>query len=159
MNKAHFHLLLNHVPIIFPIIGLVILLLGFFYKSDVIKRTSFFVLILGAIITIPAFISGEGAEEIVENIIYDHKLIHEHEEMGEKFAILSYLLGIISLVALWLNWKQKASKEKIAILCIIVCMITIFLGQKTGTTGGEIRHNEIRKDFVAPIEQNEEEDE
>lgn len=34
MNDAHWHLLLNHLPIIFPVIGFLIMLGGFIFKSE-----------------------------------------------------------------------------------------------------------------------------
>ena len=66
MNEAHLHLTFNHLPIIIPIIGLLIMIGGILLKSEVIKRTAYAVFILGALATIPAFASGEGAEEIAE---------------------------------------------------------------------------------------------
>ena len=35
MNNAHLHLVVNHLPIIFPIVGVIILLIAIFTKSDV----------------------------------------------------------------------------------------------------------------------------
>ena len=101
MNQAHWHLVLNHLPIIIPMIGLLVLIGGFVFRSETVKRTSFFIFILGALCTIPAFATGEGAEEIVEDLAgVDERLIKIHEEAAETFAILSYILGGLSLVGL-----------------------------------------------------------
>ena len=35
MNNAHLHLVVNHLPIIFPIVGVIILLIAIFTQSDV----------------------------------------------------------------------------------------------------------------------------
>ncbi len=68
MNNAHWHLVFNHLPIIIPIVGLLTMIGGFIFRSEAVKRTSYFIFILGAISTIPAFATGEGAEEAVEHI-------------------------------------------------------------------------------------------
>lgn len=144
MNQAHFHLVTNHLPIIVPIIGLLVLIGGFIFRSEIVKRTAFFIFVFGAICTVPAFFSGEGAEEIVEHIEgMSHHTIHEHEEVAELFAILSYLLGFTALVALWANWKQKSFANILSFVVLIFSVVVLFFAQKTGASGGEIRHPEI----------------
>ena len=146
MNDAHIHMIFNHLPIIIPIIGVLILVGGFITRSEIVKRTAFLIFILGAIFTIPAFSSGEGAEEVVEEIgtKIDHHFIHEHEELAETFALLSYALGFISIVALWANFTKKSFANIIALAVLLLSFVVIFFAQQTGTSGGEIRHTEIR---------------
>jgi uncharacterized membrane protein len=149
MNDAHYHLVFNHLPIIIPFVGLVIMIVGLILRSEVIKRTSYAVFILGAISTIPAFLSGEGAEEIVEELEgIGHNIIHDHEEIAEKFAMLSYALGIVSVIGLWSNYKKKTFSNIVSYITIALCLVALFLAKQTGTSGGEIRHTEIRSDFV-----------
>ena len=40
MNNAHLHVAVNHLPIVFPVVGVIILLIGIFTKSDVSKRNA-----------------------------------------------------------------------------------------------------------------------
>lgn len=157
MNAAHFHLSVNHLPIILPIVGLIVLLTGYFTKSEIVKRTAYFLFILGAIFTVPAFGSGEGAEEFIEKMQgIDRKFIHEHEEKAEVFAIFSYLLGVISLITLWLSWKKNSLAKYLSYFIAILALLAIFFAKQTGTSGGEIRHSEIRTETdvltASPIE-------
>jgi uncharacterized membrane protein len=146
MNDAHLHLVLNHLPIIIPVIGLLILLGGIVFKSEIVKRTAYLIFMLGAIVTIPAFATGEGAEEVIEELAgVDENLIKTHEEIAETFAILCYALGGISLVGLWANFYKKSFSTSISYLTILVCAVTFYYAKQTGTTGGEIRHSEIRE--------------
>ncbi len=146
MNQAHLHLIVNHLPIVFPIVGIIVLLDGLIIKSEIVKRTSFYIFIIGALCTIAAGATGEGAEEVVENIAgITHSLIHRHEESAEKFAFASYALGLLSLIAFVVNYKRLSFSSIMSWLVVIVAAITIVLGSWTGTTGGEIRHTEIRK--------------
>jgi uncharacterized membrane protein len=146
MNQAHLHLVFNHFPIIIPFIGVLVMLGAYLFKSEIVKRTAFAIFILGALFTIPAYATGEEAEEIVEHLAgVEHDYIEEHEEAAETFALISYLLGIVSIVGMWSNWKQKSFAKWMPILTIIVSMIVLYYGKTTGTTGGEIMHQEIRE--------------
>lgn len=145
MNDAHLHLISNHLPIIIPMIGLLVMIGGFIFQSEIVKRTAYFIFILGALSTIPAFFTGEGAEEIVENLPgIDEKYMEIHEEAAETFAWLSYLLGGLSLLGLWANWKEKSFSNILSVAVIIFSLVVLFFAKQTGTTGGEIRHTEIR---------------
>ena len=153
MNEAHVHLVTNHLAIIIPFIALVVLIIGMISKSDAVKRTAYFLFILGAIATFPAFESGEEAEEIVEHLAgVSHDLIHEHEEKAELFAILSYFLGGLALVALWANWKKKKFADTLMYVIVLYSVIVLYMAKETGTTGGEIRHPEIRSTFKKAVE-------
>ena len=147
MNPAHYHLVLNHLPIIVTVIGLLVMIGGHIFQIEAVKRTAYFIFIFGALCTIPAFATGEGAEETIENIQgISEQLIETHEETAETFAILSYLLGAISLLGLWANWRQKSFSNLLSFATLIFCGVVLFFAKQTGTTGGEIRHTEIRNE-------------
>lgn len=145
MNGAHWHLVVNHLPLIFPIVGIIVMVTGFISKSVVVKRTAFLIFILGVFASIAAMTTGEGAEEIVENISGVTKnYIESHEEAAETFALLSYILGGMSLIGLWASFKQKNLSNIIAIVTLVFSFVLLFFGKQAATTGGEIRHTEIR---------------
>ena len=145
MNEAHLHLVVNHFPIIGTILGLGILVVGLLLKNNSVKNTAFFLFIVAAIFAAVSMATGEGAEELVEDMPnIGHDIIHEHEEMAEKLAIALYVLGLTSVIGLYLNYKKSAKSVLVTYVAIIIAAVAVFLGQRTGTTGGEIRHTEIR---------------
>jgi uncharacterized membrane protein len=145
MNQAHYHLVLNHLPIIFPLVGIVLLLISIFFKSEAVKKSAYFIFIVGALSTIPAFSTGEGAEEIVENIAgVTESLIHNHEEIAEIFATLAYILGSLALLGIYLSQKAVKFSNIFSYLVLLFSLVVLLYAQKVGTTGGEIRHTEIR---------------
>lgn len=149
MNDAHYHLLVNHLPIIIPIVGLLVLIGGFIFKSEIVKRTAFAIFILAALTAIAASATGDGAQDVVKKIPgISKQLIHDHEEAADTFASMIYILGGLSLVALWLNWKKKAYANLLAVVVLIFGIIVMFFAQKTGTSGGVIRHTEIHTDSL-----------
>ena len=128
---------------------------GLISKSEPVKRTAFLIFIMGAFASIAAMTTGEGAEEIVENISgVSESYIKTHEETAETFALLSYILGGISLIGLWASFKQKSISNTITIATVVFAFVVLFFGKQTGTTGGEIRHTEIRNGNVTSVNEN-----
>ena len=155
MNGAHWHLVVNHLPIIFPIVGVIVMITGLISKSEAVKRTAFMIFILGALASIAAMTTGEGAAEFVEKINgVTENYIESHVETAETFALLSYILGSISLLGLWASFKQKTFSNIIAIVTLVFAFVVLFFGKQTGTTGGEIRHTEIRSGNSIPAIEN-----
>ena len=145
MNGAHWHLVVNHLPIIFPIVGVIVMITGLISKSEAVKRTAFMIFIIGALTAIAAMRTGDGAEEVVEKINgISEKFIENHEEAAETFAFLANILGGLSLIGLWASFKQKLYSPFISILTLLFAGVVLFFAKQTGTTGGEIRHPEIR---------------
>ena len=141
MNAAQIHLLSNHLPLTIPFIGLIVLLISFFVKSDIVRRTGYFILLLGGLFTIPTFLSGEGAEEIVEHLGKSHDLIHEHEESAETFAYINYLLALLAAGALWMNWKKIEVEKYLFPVVIGISVLVCIFALSTGESGGEISHS------------------
>ncbi|HEU4789808.1 MAG TPA: DUF2231 domain-containing protein [Flavobacterium sp.] len=145
MNDAHLHMIVNHFPIIGTIFGFGILIVGLVLKNKTLINTSYALFIVAAIFGAISMATGEGAEELVEDMPNIGKqIIHEHEELAEKLAVLLYVLGVLSLAGLYLNFKNNAKAKLLSFLILGVSTAGLFLVQKVGTSGGEIRHTEIR---------------
>ena len=149
MNDAHLHMVVNHFPIIGTILGLGILIAGIILKNNTVKSTAYVLFIIAAIFAAFSMGTGEGAEELVEEMpSVGKQIIHEHEEMAEKLAIVLYALGVISLVGLFMNYKKHAAAKLVSFVALIIAIVGVFFAQQTGTTGGEIRHTELRANAV-----------
>ena len=149
MNDAHLHMVVNHFPIIGTILGLGILITGMILKNNSVKSTAYCLFIVAAVFAAFSMGTGEGAEELVEDMpSVGKQIIHEHEEMAEKLAIVLYVLGVISLGGLFLNYKNNSKANLISYVVVVVAFVGVFFAQQTGTTGGEIRHTEIRANAV-----------
>ena len=130
MDAAHFHLLVNHLPIIFPIVGVIIMIIGLLFKSDAVRRTAFLIFVIGSLTSIAAMKSGEGAEEVVENISgVTENYIERHEESAEFFSILTYILGGLSLFGLWASIQQKTFSNIVNIAIMIFAFVVIYFGR------------------------------
>lgn len=59
----HLHNIVNHLPILFPFAGIIILLLGIYFKSELLKRVGYFFFVLSAVAAFISMNTGENAEE------------------------------------------------------------------------------------------------
>ena len=145
MNDAHLHMVVNHFPIIGTILGAGILLAGILFKNNTVKNVAYVLFVVAAVFAAVSMATGEGAEEMVEDMpTVGHDIIHEPEEIAEKLALSLYVLGVVSLFGLYANIKKLSQAKIAAILTLVISVIAIYFAQLTGTTGGEIRHTEIR---------------
>ena len=152
MNNAHWHLVVNHFPIIGTIFGFGILLAGIVLKNNTVKNVSYALFIIAAIFAAFSMGTGEGAEEAVEDMPNIGKqIIHEHEEIAEKLALVLYVLGVVSLLGLYTNFKNHTKAKLISYVALVTAAVGVFLAQQVGTTGGEVRHTEIRANATDTI--------
>ena len=146
MNTAHWHMLLNHLPMVGIIVGTLILAAGFMLKDQpAIKMTALGVFVFAALMAIPSYLTGEGAEEVAENLPgVTESFIENHEDLGKIFLILAEALGGLSLITLIaLRFKNKFTPILFGMILLIAAGTSIFAKQ-VGTSGGQVRHTEIR---------------
>jgi type IV secretory pathway VirB2 component (pilin) len=111
MTQTHIHLLITHLPIFGSILGAIVLAYGIWTKSNETKVAAYILLLISSIGAGIAYLTGEAAEETVENIQgVVESTIKSHEEFA-LFAIISLvILGISSLLgrmSIALNFKPN----------------------------------------------------
>ena len=145
MNDAHLHLIVNHLPIVGLLIGTLVLIAGLLLRRAEVKLTAFGIYIFSAFAAIAANYTGEEAEEIVEHISgISETLIHTHEEYAETFFILVLILGALSLIGFVAELKKFKFANLLAGLILLLAIAAGVSAKYVGTSGGEIRHSEIR---------------
>ena len=153
MNDAHLHMVVNHFPIIGTIFGLGILITGMILKNNSVKMVAYVLFIIAAVFAALSMGTGEGAEELVEDMpSIGKQIIHEHEEWAEKLALVLYAIGALSLLSIFFSIKKLAYEKYTSIAIIIIAVVGVFLAKQVGTSGGEIRHTEIRANATQAIE-------
>ena len=157
MNDAHLHMVFNHFPIIGLFFGIGILAFGIIKKQTILVNTAYVIFIFCMIMAKATMMTGEGAEEIVEELGVSHEIIHEHEEIAETFKKVLYGLGILSILGLVVNLKKHSKAAIVSYVVLVLAIGSAILSKNVGTSGGEIRHTEIREntDNVVIDENNE----
>jgi hypothetical protein len=144
MDQTHIHLLITHLPIFGSILGGLVLLHGIGVRSDQTKIAAYYIFILSSIGAGIAYLTGEGAEETVENIQgVVEATIKTHEEFA-LFALISLIiLGVASLFGLFLTFRKSPLTRTVAIVILFISFISFGLVARTGFLGGQIRHTEL----------------
>jgi hypothetical protein len=156
MNSTYLHLLLNHFPIIGTLMGSGLLLWGIIKKQAQTQSIAAGILFLMAIIALPVYLSGEPAEETVENLPgISEAMMELHEESANLAIWIMGITGILSLVAIILHRQKHAFSGKAYLLAFILSVVTFGAMVRTGYYGGRIRHSEIRDiNAVIPVNEN-----
>lgn len=144
LNFAHLHLLLNHFPVIGSILGIALFFASFFGKNEDLRRSSLIIFAFVALLTIPTFLSGFGAELSIQGKTgVSDALMTRHE--GSAMLSLWFMLatGVFSLVGLWqARYKGRSPGWSIAAI-FLLSLLTVATMARTGNTGGDIRHPEV----------------
>ena len=144
MNQTHLHLFITHLPIFGALIGALVLVQGLWTKSNQTKIAAYNIFILSAIGAGIAYLTGEAAEETVENIQGVAKtIIEEHEDFAVFSLVSLILLGVASFGGLFMTLRKSAMTRTTAIVILFISLISFGLVVRTGYLGGQIRHPEI----------------
>jgi len=144
MNQTHIHLLITHLPIFGSILGGIVLAQALWTNNNQTKIAAYIVFIISSLGASVAYLTGEGAEESVENLQGGIEAnIHQHEEFA-LFALVSLIvLGVFSILGLFLAVRNSSATRKVAFFILFVSLVSFGLVARTGYLGGQIRHTEL----------------
>jgi uncharacterized membrane protein len=144
MSQVHLHLLITHLPVFGSILGAFVLGYGLWVKSNPTKNAAYYIFMLSTIGASIAYLTGEGAEEAVENIqTVSENMIKLHEDAAMVALISLIALGVMSVVALIISRLKNSLIKPVSVLVLIMALVSFGLVARTGYLGGQIRHTEI----------------
>jgi len=138
MNLAHVHLLLNHVPTIGFGFGIGLLVASLVRDSADLRRASYVVFFVVALVAIPTYLSGNAADVVLRTqreLLQD--VVTAHQNAAMLALIPMEIVGLVSWLALWQSrrWHQPA--------VLALSIVTFVLMARAANIGGQIRHPEI----------------
>ncbi|GAB4041629.1 hypothetical protein [Spirosoma jeollabukense] len=150
LNGAHWHLLVNHFPIVGSLLATIILGYGLVGRHEAIIQLSFGLFILMGIATLVTNQTGEGAEHYLKSIhALDRPRLRVHEEAADVANIGMYLIAVLSL--LMLSWQRVKQWRFLPTLIFIISLITCGLMANVGRLGGLIMHTELRDESPSVV--------
>ena len=150
MNTAHLHLMVNHLPVIATPLVAVLLFWGLFRRSREITRVAVAAAVLVAVSTYPVFLTGEPAEDQLENSSWiRERMVHDHEERAETALIAVLLTGVLAAVGVWQSRGGRDVPRRTAGITLAGLAVSAGLFGWTALAGGMIRHDEIRPTVTA----------
>jgi hypothetical protein len=148
MSSVHFHLLLNHFPVIGTLLVIPLLLAAILRRSNDITKASLGVLAGLGGIAVLVYLTGEPAEEAIENLPgFSESITERHEEFALAATIVLASVGTFALGILLFLRKREVPRW----LTLGVFMLSLISGGFMGYTamlGGQIRHTEVRAGFA-----------
>lgn len=144
MNFAHWHLLLNHLPVLGTALGTLVLLTALLKRSDELKRLSLWVFVLAAVAAVPAYLTGEPAEGVIERLPnVAENLIERHEGWALISLVATGLTGALALLGWFAYRKAERLPQWLSAGALALALLTSGLMAWTANLGGQIRHPEI----------------
>ncbi len=145
MDLTHIHLLLNHFPTIGTIIGGGLFVLSLFMKSDDLKLASLVILLGIALLAIPTYMSGNGAQDGIHSLPGVSKsMIETHEGAALVAMAFMELTGAFAWLGLWQFRRLRCVPSWNLGVILILTVVSFGLMARASNLGGEIRHAEIR---------------
>lgn len=144
MDSTHLHLLINHAPLFGIVFGLIVLLLGYWRKSDELKLVATILFLISSIMIVPVHQTGDSAEHTVEEIAgVNHDDIEEHEAAAQFALYWTLALGVVSIVTLLQYRSRKVMPKGMTLAVLILSLFCFTVIARTAYLGGFIRHTEI----------------
>jgi len=146
MNASYLHLLMNHLPVLGSLFGLLLLLLAIGIKNEQLKRISLGCFVLVAVLTAPVYLTGEPAEHYIEDhqVPVEEAYVEPHEELAWTSFMVAGLLGLIALGGLVAFRQAPELPNWLIGVSVAGGLIVVVLMARTADLGGQIRHTEIR---------------
>jgi uncharacterized membrane protein len=148
MNAVHWHLTLNHIPVVGSAFALGLLAWALLRRSEELKRVSFGTIVLVALLTIPAYLTGEpafvAAMEVLEATPADEdSLVEKHESAAGIAFTAAAVTGVSALIGLIVYRGGKPLPGRLSIAVLALAAATVLLMARAANLGGTIRHPEI----------------
>ena len=133
MSAAHLHAMIIHFPIALLMVGFLSEIIALFYNRILFRKIAFYLLLLGAVGAISAYISGGYAAEGIET-----GRLAEAIEAHEEAALITLWLAIITAIyrAALLFFKYERSWTKWVGILLFAALVGSII--YTGDKGGEL---------------------
>ncbi|MDF7799357.1 hypothetical protein P4C99_07770 [Pontiellaceae bacterium B1224] len=133
-DLTHIHPMIVHFPIALLFVGFMSDLIGLVTKKEFFNNAGFYLLILGTLGVIAAFLSGEAAGDGVMEAGALGQALEMHEAAAELSLWLMVGTALVRIGAVLLK-KYKGAVKAVALLLFLVGVLSI---ARTGYYGGEL---------------------
>lgn len=152
ITAAHWHILLNHVPIIgVPLVAL-LLAWGLMRREEANIRAALYGTVLLAFATFVVDQTGDKAKADIRDQAWANRdLIHGHEEAADKALFAGITVGVLALGTLVLSRGGKPVRRDAALVVLAGLGATAVILAWTAWEGGKIRHSEFGLGAPTPV--------
>lgn len=153
LSPAHLHLVLNHIPVLGTMLFAPLLVVwGLVRRSREVTHVGLLLTVVLALTAIPIYLTGEPAEEQLENQPwFDKNRVEAHEERAEAGLIAVLVTGALAIGGIWLARGGRPFRSGITVAVLVGLLVSAVLFALAALDGGQIRHDEIRPTAMAPL--------
>lgn len=149
MSFAHLHLLVNHFPVVGAVLGVLLIAVAMLRHSPELERAALWLFTLLGAGGILVFLTGEPAEDSVENLAgFSDALAGRHEAVALAATVAMGVLGALCAAAL-IGYRRTPLPRWVMTVVLVAAIGSASIMGYTANLGGQIRHTEIRGGDVA----------
>lgn len=151
-NEAHYHIAVNHLPVVGFMGALVLAIVGLFVRDRMLHLTAWMFTLVSAIFGVLAYLSGGEAEEMMEDAAgVSGAYLSAHERWGEWTFYACLGVIAVSIIGWILTYRRKNASVMAIFLLSALLLVANGMGTVTATLGGGIRHPEAHADQFGKI--------
>ena len=152
MSAAHWHLVLNHIPLLGILFGAVLLAFGLWREQEDVQTASLGLLAVAGLVIIAVYLTGEPAEEVVEGLAgVSHDAIEAHEHFAWYGLVAGIATSVGALGALLYGAVRRRLVRWTVQLTLLLALVSVGLIGYTANLGGKISHPELRGDTPTQV--------
>jgi len=146
MNAAQLHLFFSHFPIVGLAFAVLVTIYSIFNKNHELARLSLWFYVILGLFALLAYLTGDDAEKIMETYPgITEDIIEPHENIALFFFIGLMITAGIALTGLYVSKTKETLLKRFTVILLIGGILLGILAGITGSTGGAIRHSEIKQ--------------
>jgi hypothetical protein len=146
LTSAQIHLALNHLPVFAALFGAVVLAFAAATRRTAARDLGLGLMVFAGLSGLPAYFTGEGAEEIVEDRPgVSEPLIERHEDAAGLALGATLAAGAVAAAALLaVRMRREPTVRMLSAVALLGALVSTALMGRAAHLGGQIRHDEIR---------------
>lgn len=143
MNAAHLHIVLVHLPIVLIPTATILLAFALLRKQGTVATVALWLFVCASLCSIPAFLLGEEAGEMVEDLPgISEDTIEEHEEAADIAFWLTLFVGTTAASGILIQTRAPRIMRPTLKLIVVTGAVASASLAYTAYEGGKIRHPE-----------------
>ena len=152
LNLAHVHIVLNHIPSLGSIAGLLLLAAAIYTKNDALKKFSFVALVFIALAVLPTYITGAESQRAVRNRpAVSRGMIQVHQNAAMVTMVLMTVAGTFAWFGLWEFRRFSRAGSLTTTGTLLLTAVSVGSILYTASLGGKISHPEVRDGLDAGV--------
>ena len=144
MNGTHLHLIVTHIPVLGILGAIGILGVGLWRGWELLQKTGLVLLVITGLGAGAAYLTGEGAEEGIEQRAgVPESLVERHEEVAQV-AMIGAVVIALAAAGVLVSFRRRSVHRGLVAAVLVLALADAGALAYTANLGGQVGHPEIR---------------